>query len=60
MRTIQTAEEVVDAALRGLSRNKPTVISGWANFLVVETERFVPRSMVTKLTGKALRSQMKE
>jgi uncharacterized protein len=60
MRTIQSAEEVVDAALRALARRKATVISGWANFLVVETERFVPRSMVTKLTGKALRSQLKE
>jgi len=60
MRTIQSAEDVVDAALRGLARRKPTVISGWANFLVVETERIVPRSMVTKLTGKALRSQIKE
>lgn len=60
MRTIQSPEDVVDAALRGLARQKPTVISGWANFLIVETERIVPRSMVTKLTGKALRSQMKE
>jgi short-subunit dehydrogenase len=57
MRTVQTAEEVVDAALRGLARGKSTVISGWANFLTVEAERLFPRSFVTKLAGKALRSR---
>ena len=58
MRTIQTAEEVVDAALRGLKRRKSTVISGWANWLTVESERFVPRSWVTKVAAKALRSHL--
>lgn len=60
MRTIQTAEEVVDVALRGLARKKSSVVSGWTNFLMVETERLVPRSMVIKLTGKALRSRVEE
>ena len=57
MRTIQTAEEVVEAALRGLSRQKSVVVSGWTNWLTVEAERFVPRNTVTKVAGKALRSQ---
>lgn len=56
MRTIQTPEEVVDAALRGLSRQKITVISGWTNWLTIEAERFVPRSVVTKVAARALRS----
>jgi uncharacterized protein len=60
MRTIQTPEEVVDTALRGLRHHKPTVISGWTNWLAVEAERFVPRSIVTKIAGKALRSQFEE
>jgi short-subunit dehydrogenase len=60
MRTIQTAEEVVDAALRGLARQKSLVISGWTNWLTVEAERFVPRSMVTKVAAKALRSRFEE
>jgi short-subunit dehydrogenase len=60
LRTIQTPEEVVDTALRGLRRHKPTVISGWTNWFAVEAERFVPRSFVTKIAGKALRSQMEE
>ena len=57
MRTIQTPEEVVDAALRGLSRKKSVVVSGWTNWFTVEAERFVPRTLVTKVTGKALRSR---
>ncbi|HET9478898.1 MAG TPA: SDR family oxidoreductase [Pyrinomonadaceae bacterium] len=57
MRTVQTAEEVVDAALRGLTHGKSVVISGWTNWLTVEAERFVPRSFVTKLAAKALRSR---
>jgi len=57
MRIVQTAEEVVEAALRGLARKKSVVISGWANWLTVEAERFVPRKTVTKVAGKALRSR---
>lgn len=60
MRTIQTAEEVVDAALRAVAQRKPSVISGWTNWLAVEAERFVPRSFVIKIAGKALRSQFEE
>jgi uncharacterized protein len=60
MRTIQTAEEVVDAALRAMAHRKPGVISGWTNWLAIEAERFVPRSLVIKIAGKALRSQLEE
>lgn len=60
MRAIQTPEEVVEAALRGLARQKTVKISGWANWLVVAAERFVPRSMVTKVAAKALRSRFEE
>ena len=60
MRTIQTAEEVVDAALRAMDRQKTVAISGWTNWLVVEAERFVPRSTVRKVAAKALRSRFEE
>ena len=60
MRTIQTPEEVVDAALRGLARQKMTVISGWTNWFTIEAERFVPRSVVTKVAARALRSRFEE
>jgi len=60
MRTIQTPEEVVETALRALHRKKNLVISGWTNWFTVEAERFVPRTMVTKVAGKALRSRFEE
>jgi uncharacterized protein len=60
MRTIQTPEEVVETALRALSHQKPTVVSGWTNWITVEAERFFPRSFVVKVAGKALRSRSEE
>ena len=60
MRTVQTPEEVVETALRALNRKKSLVISGWANWFVVEAERFVPRSAVVKVAGNALRSRFEE
>jgi len=60
MRTIQTPEEVVDTALRGLARQKSVVISGWTNWITVEAERIAPRSVVTKVAGKVLRSRFEE
>jgi short-subunit dehydrogenase len=56
-RVSQTPEDVVEAALRGLGRGKSHVISGWTNFLMVESERLAPRSLVTRLAGRMMRSQ---
>jgi short-subunit dehydrogenase len=56
-RVAQTPEEVVDAALSGLSRGKSHVISGWTNFLMVESERLAPRSLVARIAGRMMRSQ---
>lgn len=60
MRVSQTPEEVVETALRALSRKKSTVISGWLNLFTTEAERFFPRSFVTRIAGKALRSRFEE
>jgi short-subunit dehydrogenase len=60
MRTIQTAEEVVETALNALPRHKSLVVSGWTNWMMVQAERFVPRSWVIKVAGKALRSKVDE
>jgi short-subunit dehydrogenase len=58
-RISQTPEEVVDTALRGLAHGKTHVISGWTNFLMTQSERLVPRSLVTRLAGRMMRSQQK-
>lgn len=55
MRSAQTPDEVVQTALRGLRRGKSHIISGWANYLMAESERLVPRRMVTRIAGKAMR-----
>ena len=54
-RVVQTPEAVVDTALRALARGKSSVISGWSNFMMVESERLVPRSLVLRVAGMALR-----
>src|SRR6185436_12887612 len=58
-RVSQTAEEVVDTALRALKRGKSHVISGWTNFFVTESERLVPRSLITRVAGRMMRSQQR-
>jgi len=57
MRGSQTAEEVVDTALRGLKRKKGSIISGWPNRSVAFLVRLFPRSWVLRVTGKALRQR---
>jgi uncharacterized protein len=56
-RISQTPEQVVDAALRALKRGKPSVISGWTNFFMIEAERLVPRSLILRAAGAMLRAQ---
>ena len=60
MRTVQTPEDVVGTALDALARHKSSVISGWTNWFTIEAERFVPRNVITKVAGNALRSRFEE
>jgi uncharacterized protein len=59
-RAAESPEDVVDTALRGLQNRKSHVISGWTNFLMVEAERLVPRSLVTRIAGRMMREQYDE
>ena len=54
-RIVQTSEDVVEVALRGLKRGKSAVISGWPNRLAVETERLAPRSLILRVVGAFMR-----
>jgi len=56
-RVSQTPEEVVDVALRGLAQGKSHIISGWTNFLMTQSQRLAPRSLVTRVAGRMMRSQ---
>jgi short-subunit dehydrogenase len=59
-RASQSPEEVVDTALRALSRGKGHVISGWTNFLMTQSERLAPRAFVIRLAGRMMRSQQEK
>ncbi|HEX9918258.1 MAG TPA: SDR family NAD(P)-dependent oxidoreductase [Pyrinomonadaceae bacterium] len=55
-RHVETPEAVVETALRGLDRGKGHIISGWINYVQTQAERLVPRSLVTRIAGKGMRS----
>ena len=55
LRAAQTPDQVVDTALQGLKRSKSHIISGWTNYLMTESERLVPRWIVARIAGKAMR-----
>jgi len=55
-RVAETAEDVVGTALRGLDGGKGHIISGWINYVQTQAERLVPRSIVTRIAGKGMRS----
>ena len=55
MRVAQTPEQVVDTALRALAKGKSHVVSGWSNYLATGAERLVPRALVSRVVGKAMR-----
>ena len=54
-RVSQSPEEVVDTALRGLRRGRSHIISGLPNYLMIQGERLVPRSVIARVAGKMLR-----
>jgi uncharacterized protein len=55
MRVAQTPDQVVDTALSGMKRGKSHIISGWTNYIMAESERLVPRWIVARIAGKAMR-----
>jgi uncharacterized protein len=55
MRIAQTPAQVVKTALRGLARGKSHIISGWSNYFMTEAERLVPRWVVERMAGLAMR-----
>ncbi len=50
-RLAMTAEEVVEAGLDGLDRNKAVVVPGLVNKIGATSTRFAPRSVVRKIAG---------
>lgn len=51
----QTAEQVVDAALKGLRSGKTTVVSGLANYIGSVAGSHLPSGLTSRIMAKALR-----
>jgi hypothetical protein len=60
MRSVQTPDEVVAAALAALEGNRSHVISGWLNYALAESQRLLPRSVVARVVGKTMRDSFKK
>ncbi len=54
---MQTPEQVVDTALRGVERKKTVVISGTVNKFVAYAVTITPNSLITRVIGNALRGK---
>jgi short-subunit dehydrogenase len=59
-RVSQSPEDVVETALRGIAHGKSHIISGWTNRAMVEAERLAPRSLVTRMAGRMMRSEQEK
>lgn len=56
MRLVETPAQVVTTALRALEAGKSSVVSGWSNFFVSQSSRFLPRALVARIAGNVMRS----
>ena len=56
-RIAESPEDVVETALRGIEGRKSQIVSGWTNLLMIEAERFVPRSLVLRAAGRMMRKE---
>lgn len=55
MKKRESAEKVARTGLAALAAGKSSVISGFQNFLGTQSQRLVPRRMVTRIAGKLFR-----
>ena len=58
--TRESAEKVARTGLRALAAGKSYVISGRRNYLAAQSERLVPRRLVTKIAAKMFRPPANE
>jgi short-subunit dehydrogenase len=56
----QSAEEVVETALRGVRSGRTRIVSGFVNNLVSRVVTFVPNAFITRVMAKAMRSKLSE
>ena len=57
---VQSAEAVVDAALKAVKAGRTKIVSGWANYAGAVLGTFVPTSISTRVMGRALRQRFQK
>lgn len=53
----ETAEQVVETAMRTIGSGRAKVISGWTNWLVASGVNFLPNSLLTRVMARGMRSR---
>jgi uncharacterized protein len=56
----QTAEEVVETALQGVTGGRTKIVSGWVNYVGAMMGTLAPNALTTRLIAKATRSRYQE
>lgn len=60
IRGMQTPDEVVETALRGIESNRSHVVSGWTNYISSVFGAIAEKSLSARLVGKILRKRVEE
>ena len=53
----ESAEDVVESAMKAINAGRSKVVSGWMNWLVASGVNFVPNSLITRVMARSLRGR---
>lgn len=56
----ETAEDVVETAMKAVGSGRSKIVSGWTNWIVATATNFVPNSLITRAMGKGLRGRFQK
>lgn len=51
----ETAEQVVETAMRAIGSGRSKIVSGWTNWTVASVVNLVPNSLITRIMARAMR-----
>ncbi len=57
---MQSPEAVVETALGAVRRGRPSIISGWTNYVSAVLGTFAPNRLITRVIGSVLRPKIEE
>ncbi|HMQ04919.1 MAG TPA: SDR family oxidoreductase [Pyrinomonadaceae bacterium] len=56
----ESAEQVVETALKAIASGRSKVVSGWTNWLVSSGVNFIPNALITRIMAGSLRDRFQE